>query len=135
MHINFLPYITHPVAEFSTDYTTLKIFLVVLSKLNRTFLPAFCNKGVQKIVADTTQQKDEFSRIIPLLGAFRMTKGAQHSIGKLIKHRGLDDALVETGTFGIKITESVTSWSHYDRSVRGLLILEDALEVLKWKVF
>ena len=46
-----------------------------------------------------------------------MTKGAQHSIGKLIKHRGLDDALVETGTFGIKITESVTSWSHYDRSV------------------
>ena len=60
---------------------------------------------------------DEFSGIIPLLGGFRMTKGAQHSIGKLIKHMGLDDALVETGNFGIKITESVTSWRYYDRSV------------------
>ena len=64
-----------------------------------------------------------------------MTKGAQHSIGKLIKHRGLDDALVETGNFGIKITKSVTSWRYYDRSIWGLLILEDAQEVLKWKVF
>ena len=46
-----------------------------------------------------------------------MTKGAQHSIGKLIKHTGLDDALVETGNFGIKITKSVTSWRYYDRSI------------------
>ena len=46
-----------------------------------------------------------------------MTKGAQHSIGKLIKHRGLDDALVGTGNFGIKITKSVTSWRYYNRSI------------------
>ena len=64
-----------------------------------------------------------------------MAKVAQHSIGKLIKHTGLDDALMETRAFGIKIIESVTSGSHYDRSLRGLLILEDAVEALKWRAF
>ena len=46
-----------------------------------------------------------------------MTKGAQHSIVKLLRHTGLDDALVETENFGIKIVESVTSWRYYDRSI------------------
>ena len=64
-----------------------------------------------------------------------MAKAAQHSIGKLIKHTGLDDALEETGAFGIKIIESVTSGGHYDRSLRGLLMLDDAVEALKWKEF
>ena len=39
-----------------------------------------------------------------------MAKAAQYFIGKLAKHVGLD-ALVETGAFGIKIIESVTSRS------------------------
>ena len=64
-----------------------------------------------------------------------MAKAAQHSIEKLIKHTGLDDALVETEAFGIKILESVTSGSHYDRCLRELLIPEDAAEALKWKEF
>ena len=41
-----------------------------------------------------------------------MAKAAQYFIGKLAKHVGLDDALVETGAFDIKIIESVTSRSH-----------------------
>ena len=36
-----------------------------------------------------------------------MAKTVQHSIGKLIKHAGLDYALVETGAFGITTIESV----------------------------
>ena len=32
-----------------------------------------------------------------------MAKVAQHSIGKTIKHTGLDYALMETRAFGIKI--------------------------------
>ena len=60
---------------------------------------------------------------------------AQHSIGKLIKNTRLDDALMEKSTFGIKIIESVTGGSNYDRALRGLLIREDELDVLKWKEF
>ena len=136
MHTGFLPYIPHPVTEFSTVYTALKKFLAVLSRLNQTRLPVFCDEGVNRIVADITHhKKDEFSGINRLLECFHMAKAAQYSIGKLIKHTGLDDALVETGAFGISIIESVTSGSHYDRPLRGLLILEDAVEALKWKTF
>ena len=46
MHTGFLPYILHPVIEFSTVYTALKSFLVVLSQLNQTCLPAFYGEGV-----------------------------------------------------------------------------------------
>ena len=60
-----------------------------------------------------------------------MAKASQHSIGELIKYTGLDDALVETESFGIKIIESATSGSHYDRSLRRLLLLEDAVKSLK----
>ena len=136
LHTGFLPYIPHPITECSTVYTVLKNFLAVFSQLNQTRLPVFCDKRVYRTVADIThQKKDAFSGIILLLGGFHIAKAAQHSIGKLIKHTGLDDALVKTGAFGIKIIESVTSRSHYDRSLRGLLILEDAVEALKWKAF
>ena len=54
MHTGFLPYISHPVTEFSAVYTALKNFLTVLSQLNQTRLPVFCDGGVYRIVADTT---------------------------------------------------------------------------------
>ena len=37
--------------------------------------------------------------------------------------------------FGIMIIETATSGSHYDCSLQGLSILEDAVETLKWKAF
>ena len=101
MHTGFLPYIPHPVTEFSTVYTALKNFPAVLSQLKQTRLPVFCDEVVYRIVADIThQKKDKFSGIIPLLGGFHMAKAAQHSIGKLIKHTVLYDALVKTGLLG-----------------------------------
>ena len=46
MHASFLPYIPHPVAEFSTVYMPLKMFLAALSQLNETRLPVFCDKSL-----------------------------------------------------------------------------------------
>ena len=43
-------------------------------------------------------------------------------IGNLIKGSGFDDALVETELFGMEIVEQVIHGSHYDRSLRGVLI-------------
>ena len=42
---------------------------------------------------------------------------------------------METNTFGVQILESVINGNHYDRSLRGFLIIEDALESMKWKAF
>ena len=71
MHSGFLPYIPHPVTEFSTVYSVLKNFLTVLSQLNQTCLPLFCDEGVYRIVVNIThQKKDKFSGIIPLIRWF-----------------------------------------------------------------
>ena len=91
----------------------------------------FCDKGVYRIVADNfKKKKDKFSGIISLLGDFYISKAAQNSIGKLIKHTGLYDALVKTGPFGIKVIISATNGSHYDCFLHGLLILEGPVQAL-----
>ena len=65
MHTGFLPYILHPVTEFSTVYMVLKN---ALSQLVQTLLPVFYDDRVYRIAADVTQQKkDEYSGIMPLL--------------------------------------------------------------------
>ena len=64
-----------------------------------------------------------------------MTKVAEHCIVKLVKGSEFDDALVETKIFWVKILDEVIHGSHYDQSLRGLLIFEDVIEVLKWKAF
>ena len=65
----------------------------------------------------------------------RVTKAVEHCLGKLIRDCGLDDALVESKAFGPKIIDSVLNGSHYDRSLRGFLLIEDTIETLKWEAF
>ena len=47
----------------------------------------------------------------------------------------MEDALVETGVFGVKAVESVMNGSHYIRSLGRIIILADALSTLKWEAF
>ena len=49
-------------------------------------------------------------------------------IGKFIKGSGTEDTLVQTNQFGIKVVESVINGCRCDRSLRGFLIIEDALK-------
>ena len=50
MHTGFLPYLPNPVTEHSTVFTALHNFLKILSQLNQTALPIFCDEGVFRIV-------------------------------------------------------------------------------------
>ena len=47
----------------------------------------------------------------------------------------MEDALVETGVFGLKAVESMMNESHYIRSLRSIIIIADALNTLKWEAF
>ena len=62
-----------------------------------------------------------------------MAKCAQHCIGKYIRGSGLEDSLLETSIFGIKVVEQFLNGTHYVRSLRGILIL--AIEKIKWHAF
>ena len=64
-----------------------------------------------------------------------MTKVAQHSARKYIRDSGFEDALIETKIFGIKILETVFNGTHYIRSLRGLLIISEAIQSLQWEAF
>ena len=64
-----------------------------------------------------------------------MAKCVLHCIAKYLNGCGLEDGLVETNIFGIKVLESVISASNYTRVLRGIKILPLAIETVKWQAF
>ena len=64
-----------------------------------------------------------------------MTKCVQHCVGQYIKGSGLEDSLVETNVFSVKVLESVLNGSSYARCTKGFQILGDVIEQTKWKAF
>ena len=49
--------------------------------------------------------------MVSLLGGFHVAKCLIHSIRKYIKVRGVEDSLIETKLFGVKIAEQVLNGS------------------------
>ena len=77
----------------------------------------------------------EFDKPIPMLGSFHTAKVVEHCIGKYLRGSGVEDALVETGVFGVKAVEPMMNGLHYIRSLGRIITLADALNTLKWEGF
>ena len=136
MQVGFLPFIPYPVTDYSTVYTAMKNFNNIVEQLQQSILPVYCDEGVFRIVLDIfLNRPDEFPCLLPMLGGFHMAKCALHCIWKYISGSGLEDGLVEVGIFGQKVIESVISATNYNRSVKGVLIIESAIEYMKWQAF
>ena len=136
MQVGFLPFIPNPVTEHSTVYTAMRNFVKVADQLQQKSLPVFCDEGVFLIVVDVyLQRPDEFRSLVPFLGGFHMAKCVQHCIGKYVRGSGLEDSLLETSIFGVKIVEQFLNGTHYVRSLRGIVILAEAIETIKWRAF
>ena len=52
MHVRFLPFIPHPVTEYSTVYTAMINFTKAVKQLHQNVLPIFCDEGMFRIVLD-----------------------------------------------------------------------------------
>ena len=52
MHVGFLLFISKPVAENSTIYTSMLTFVKVFNRLDQEVPPLFCDEGDFKIVLD-----------------------------------------------------------------------------------
>ena len=70
-----------------------------------------------------------------MLGGFHTAKCLQHSVGKYIRDFVLEESLHQTRIFGVKIVDSVLDGTHYVRSLKGLLILANAIKKLKCSAF
>ena len=136
MQVGFLPFVPAPVTDYATVYTAMKNFLNVVNQLKHQILPLFCDEGVFRTVIHIyLNHNEEFQNLLPMLGSFHIAKIAQHSAGKYIRDSGFDDALIEMKTFGIKVVQSVFDGTHYIRSLRGLLILSEAIHSLQLEAF
>ena len=132
VHVEFLPFIPHPITETSTVYTAMKNFLKVVEQLDQEHLPVFYDMEVFRIMIDIYLKcPGRFKKLGPMLGAFHMTKYVQHCIGIYTKGSGLEESLVETNVFGFKLLESVLNGSSYARCSKGFQILGNFLEQTK----
>ena len=80
--------------------------VTLLNQLKQRSLPIFCNKVVFRLVLEVyLKNPEEFKNLMPMLGGFHITKCVQRCISKYIKGTGKEDALTETGVFGVKVIE------------------------------
>ena len=111
-------------------------FIKVLQQLKQQSFPVSCDEGVFRIMLDVYLKcPEKFKDLVPMLGGFHMAKCVQRYIGKYVQGTGLEDALVETGIFGVKIMESFIAATNYVRSIREIQILSSANEMSKWNAF
>ena len=134
--VGSLPYLPYPVTKYDTVFTALYNLANVANQLQQHCLPVFCDEGVYCIVTEIfLKQPDHFRNLVPMMGGFHMPKAAMYCVGKYLRGSGMEDAFVETETFGLKVAQSVMEGSQYVRAFRGLLIAAEALESMKWDAF
>ena len=98
MHVAFLPFLQHSVAEVSTVYAVMQNYVKLLNQLKQKSLSTFCDEVVFRLAFNIDlKSPEEFKNLVPLLGGFHTAKCVQRCIGKCIKEIGLEDALVEAG--------------------------------------
>ena len=104
----------------------------LLHQLKQKSLLIFCDEGVFTLVLHIYLKcPEEFKNLVPMFGGFHTAKSVQRCIGKYINATGLEDALVKTGVFRVKVMESILAATNYVRSLRGIQILSGAIEVVK----
>ena len=77
------------------------------------------------------QNQDKLHSIITMLGGFYTAKCFQLCIEKYIQGSGLK----QTRVFEVKVVDSVLNRTDYVWSLKVILILSDAIEMLKWNLF
>ena len=70
-----------------------------------------------------------------MLGGFHTAKCVKHCIGKCIQGSGIEESLRQTQVFGVNVVGAVLNDTNYARSLKGYLILANAIEKLKWEDF
>ncbi|KAH3869143.1 hypothetical protein DPMN_032303 [Dreissena polymorpha] len=70
-----------------------------------------------------------------MLGTFHLTKIFYGCIGKYLRNSGAETIFVENAVFGPNVVQSVLTGGNNVRSVKGFMLLGEALERLLWVEF
>ena len=114
--VGYLPDIPAPVTQPSIVYTCLCNFKDLLKQLNQTHLVIACDEGVYKLARHIKLQREkEFDSLILVLGGFHLIKVILSCIGKYLKKSGVEHIFIETGLFGVLVTDQVLQGTNYAR--------------------
>ena len=128
--------IPKPITQDASCHQLCINFENVRQQVNQPTLPIWCDEQVfDKMVDILLSNSEKFKDLFPCLGPFHMARILQKCAGKLLRGSGLDDLLIECGTFGQGVMETVLNGKHYYRSLAGLLIIEDLIVSIQWKAF
>ena len=131
-----MPILPNPITKHETVYTCIVNFNSLLDTLNQDAMAIVCDEGVYQYVMDLYMHDATiFKGLFPMLGGFHLAKNALRCAGKYLRGSGIEDSLIEPGTFGPKVLEAVLGGAHYYRSFAGLCIVEDAILQLKAEAF
>ena len=117
-------------------YTLLQLFHDVLNQLKQDWIPLFCDKGVFfYLTRDLFQRFEEFKNNVPIIWNFHLLKAVKHFLRKCLKRNNLSRCLGWRESFGVKTLAVVIPGSHYVRSLHGMLIIFEVIEILRWVTF
>ncbi len=117
-------------------YTSLKNFQNVLNQLKQEKLAITCDEGVYRIAREIMLRcHDEFSKLVLCMGSFHMIKVVLGSIGTYLPGSGAEQIWSKSNIFGVNVVQSVLAGSHYIRSLKGMMLLCESLERLRWCEF
>ena len=134
--VGFLPVIPHPVTDYKTVYSALKNFQSILSQLEQDHMPVTCDEGVYHIAREIIlDHPEEFKNLVLCMGSFHMMKIVLACFGKYLNGSGARQIWTETGIFGVNVFESVIAGTNYVRSLKGMLLLSESMERLRWCEF
>ena len=136
MCVGFLPVIPSPVTEYATVRKALQNFQACRKQLNQDTIAVVSDEGVYHTVIDIIMNEPEtFKDVFPMLGMSHFVKVLLRCAGRYISGSGLDDTLIECGGFGPKTLSTGISGGHYVQSFKGMLIVSEVIDSLKWSAF
>ena len=134
--VGFIPLIPYPVTEYTTVYTALKNFQEIRRQLHQSHLLITCDEGVYRIAREIILMRpEEFKDLILCMGSFHKAKILLGCLGKYLRGSGAENIWIENLVFGINVVQSVLGGTHYTRSLKGTLLLCEAMQKLQWCEF
>lgn len=134
--IGYCPMINGSSTEFSTIYTVIKKAQNMCTSLNQkdvviTFDQAIYSKAKQIM----WRYPEEFPDTLIRLGGFHIALNFLAVLGKRYQGSGIEDLLIESGTYGPGTVTSLMNGRSYNRGVRAHKLTMEALFRLMWQAF
>ena len=124
----YLPMIHKPAHEYGTIAKMMKNCMGVANKLQQTYTVISLDEGLfyraKHLIWKTP---NEYKNVILRLGSFHTILNFLKCIGKYQHRNGLEDMAINQELFGEKTAETVFDSKHYNRGIRNIKTMYEAL--------